>query len=100
MRQFTVLKPSGYAVITESDGSIVEADTLQCVHCGGHWQIQPGSGRIRGFCFKCNGPVCGPKCKECIPHEQWLENIEMGNAANFKPIISPGFSIVKEISPV
>lgn len=50
--------------------------TLQCVHCNAHWDVQPGSGIVRGFCLKCMGPVCGPKCVECRPFEKWLEEVE------------------------
>lgn len=59
-----------------SDKPILEAQTLQCVHCGGHWIPQPGSGRLRGFCMRCNGPICGPDCQECVPVEKLLEIME------------------------
>jgi len=52
--------------------------TYQCVHCGLHWHPQPGSGKTRGFCMSCNGPVCGKKCEACIPHEKQLEARESG----------------------
>jgi len=58
------------------DGKQV-ADTLQCVHCNGHFQIVPGSGTDRGFCLRCFGPTCGAKaCDPCIPFEKKLEKIE------------------------
>jgi hypothetical protein len=58
-------------------GWTVLGETLQCVHCGGHWIMEPGSGRERGFCARCMGPVCGMRnCWECIPEEQMLTNIE------------------------
>ena len=53
------------------DGKEV-AITLQCVHCGGHWTPIKGSGKMRGFCMKCNGPICGESCQECIPKEVQL----------------------------
>lgn len=59
-----------------ADKPILEAKTLQCCHCGGHWVSQPGSGKVRGFCMNCNGPVCGPKCAECVPLEKWLDEVE------------------------
>lgn len=65
----------------------VERRTVQCVHCGRHWVPQPGSGRVRGWCQKCHGWVCGPKCNECVPMEQWLENFEQGRALNYVPIV-------------
>lgn len=70
-----------------SDRPLLETKTLQCVHCGGHWIPLPGSGRVRGFCQRCMGPVCGPGCAECIPEEQMLENIEKGRPADCRPII-------------
>lgn len=70
-----------------SDKPLLEAATIQCVHCGRHWVPQPGSGRTRGFCMRCNGFICGPECQECIPVEQMLENIEQGRPLNYRPII-------------
>lgn len=71
------------------DRPILEAGTLQCCHCGAHWQIKPGSGNVRGFCFKCNGPVCGPNCAgKCRPAEQLLENIEAGRPDDYTPVRS------------
>lgn len=67
-----VKNPSGHIIMD----SIVVADTLQCVHCGSHWIPMKGSGRVRGFCTKCNGPVCGIKCAVCIPFEKKLDIAE------------------------
>lgn len=77
----------------DKDRPILETPTLQCVHCGRHWQVRPGSGKTRGFCSNCNGPVCGPSCAKCVPQEQMLDNIESGLAAHFRPISGnvPGF---------
>jgi hypothetical protein len=52
------------------------ACTLQCCHCGGHWIPVRGSKTVRGFCFRCNGPICGPCCVECVPAERQLEILE------------------------
>ena len=69
----------------ESD-KIVEASTIMCRHCGGHWVPRPGSGTKRGFCMRCNGPVCGPRCAgACRPTEQLLENIEAGRPEDYVP---------------
>ncbi len=53
-------------------------DMMRCVHDGTHWRIVPGSGMVRGFCLRCNGPTCGKrKCEtRCIPFEQEIENYE------------------------
>ena len=87
MGRLTVPRPSGYVVVTSPDGGLEEADTLQCVHCGCHWKMEPGSGKIRGYCHSCAGPICGPKCKVCVPAEQRLENIEQGRPLDFRPIV-------------
>ena len=57
------------------DGQEV-AHTLQCVHCGSHFISRKGSGKIRGWCTRCNGPVCGPSCAVCTPFEKKLEMME------------------------
>ena len=74
-----------------SDKPFLEIGTLQCCHCGGHWLPIPGSGKVRGFCQRCNGFVCGPGCAECVPMEQYLENMEKGvpEPDKYRPIIVP-----------
>jgi len=72
-----------------SDKPILEKRTVQCVHCGGHFIPEPGSGRVRGFCFQCAGPICGPGCVECVPTDVYLENLEKGRPPDFRPIIVP-----------
>lgn len=65
--QHTVKKPAGTIIIV-GDGPTIERDTLQCVHCMKHWVVQPGSGRRRGWCTRCNGPLCGAQeCFTCVP---------------------------------
>lgn len=81
--------PAGYVSITDPEGGLIEADTLQCCHCGRHWRVQPGSGKQRGWCMRCNGPVCGPGCAECVPQEQRLENLEQGRPAGHRRIAAP-----------
>jgi len=63
-------KPGGQIII----GGQVIADTIQCVHCNCHWVPVQGSGKVRGFCNGCMGPVCGQqKCIPCIPWEKKLD---------------------------
>ena len=52
--------------------------TIQCKHCGVHWQYVRGSGKQRGYCTKCNGFLCGVKecVEECVPFEAQLELYE------------------------
>lgn len=77
-RRATVSRPNGVTIETQEMGRVTEHDTLQCVHCGKHWQFKPGSGNISGHCYRCNGPICGPKCKECYPQEQQREDMRKG----------------------
>lgn len=65
-RRHTAAKPDG-TIIVSSDMGTVERDTLQCVHCGCQWTIQPGSGKRRNFCTYHMGPTCGkPACDCCL----------------------------------
>jgi hypothetical protein len=64
-------------VITPEFGSVIERETACCVHCRAHWIVEPGSGRTRGWCWKCAGPTCGsPDCDRCLPYEKLLDMIE------------------------
>ena len=69
-----------------SDKVLFVAKTLQCKHCGKHWIPQPGSGRVRGWCMNCHGPICGPGCATCVPEEALLENYEKGRPLDFRSI--------------
>jgi len=90
MGKLTVPRPSGYVVVTSPEGVVAEADTLQCVHYQQHFPVSPGSGMIRGYCARCNGPICGHKCQACVPAERQLSNIEQGRPADFNPIFVGG----------
>lgn len=86
MRRATVLRPDGYMSATDPEGGIIEADTLQCVHCGCHWQVTSDSRKVTGYCNRCCGPVCGPKCQACVPAEQQLQNMEQGRPLDHRSI--------------
>ncbi len=75
-----VRKPDGYTITRGPHGERVDADTLQCCHCGSHEEIVAGSGRERGWCLRHNAFVCGrPMCMAfCMDKEQRLENLERG----------------------
>jgi hypothetical protein len=73
----------------DADRPVLEQGTVQCVHCSGHFAVKPGSGKVRGWCHNCCGPVCGPQCAACVPFQQMLENMEKGRPLDFKPIIVP-----------
>jgi hypothetical protein len=68
----SVRNPSGAIIL---DGKTV-ADTVQCVHCGGHFVPVKGSGIKRGWCNHCGGATCGEGCARCLPFEQWLRAVE------------------------
>jgi hypothetical protein len=60
--QHSTLTPAG-ALLEE--GRQV-ADLLQCGHCQYTWRLQRGSGRVRGFCYRCVRVTCGkPECSVC-----------------------------------
>jgi hypothetical protein len=64
------------------DGAIIVdgqqlSSTLQCCHCGNHFEVVRGSGRSRGFCLRCGDVTCGaPECVPCVPFEAVLEHME------------------------
>lgn len=61
------------------DGKHV-AQTYSCVHCSAAWYPQPGSGKKRGYCYRCKGLVCGSDLclQDCIPIEARLQGWEAG----------------------
>lgn len=77
MSELSRLNPHGFFEMLTPEGQPIRGETLQCCHCGCHWQLVKGSGKVRGFCMRCNGPTCGPACsKECVPQEKMLEIME------------------------
>lgn len=68
-------------------GPTVQQDTVNCRHCGRVWVWMPGSGRVRGWCSRCNGFTCGAvQCDQCQPLEAYLEALEAGKPENWRPI--------------
>ena len=69
---------SGYSILTDPDVGTKERETVKCCHCQMIWEVEPGSGKKRGFCFNCNAVVCGKKrCMEhCVPFEKAIEAAE------------------------
>jgi hypothetical protein len=76
----SVIHPHGTIIIVDPDAPReVQLDTLQCCHCQRIWVVQPGSGKRRGFCLKCNQVTCGSEaCGECVPFEKKIELYEAG----------------------
>lgn len=82
MPQHASMRPSGLIIVDDPERGVTEVDTLQCCHCGGHFPVQPGSGKRRGFCIRCMGPLCGAEaCGVCVPAEKRLEQIEQAAEA-------------------
>lgn len=88
-KRLTTLRPSGWLFVEWEGGERQEYETARCVHCSGHFPVVPGSGKIRGYCFNCAGPVCGPQCRECVPLEEHLLNFELGRPHGFRPVRAP-----------
>lgn len=66
-------------LITDREsGAEAGSSTLMCRHCQFHMRIVPGSGRQRGWCARCDGPLCGKQaCLErCEPFERAIERME------------------------
>ena len=65
----------GYLIITDANGT-TEFDTKSCPHCGGHFAIIPGSGRLRAFCQPCGAPLCDkPQC--LANHSPFMKRVEL-----------------------
>lgn len=68
-------------MVVEHGGMVVDGvqrgSTLQCPHCGCHFESVAGSGKRRTFCLHCMAVTCGGRgCDACIPVEARLENAE------------------------
>lgn len=74
----TTRRPHGVLYIRYEDGRREERDILTCAHCQATWIVEPGSGKRRGWCLKCGGPLCGkaPCMASCVPFERWLDSVE------------------------
>lgn len=71
-------RADGYACLTTAEG-VKERDTQQCCHCSGHFNVVPGSGKVRGWCTLCNRVTCGqPACNEHFPFEKRMDLYEKG----------------------
>lgn len=89
-----------------SDKPLIVSKTVQCVHCGGQFELKPPKTitvpltefeakkreaegkKVRGWCQNCQGYICGPGCVECVHWEQMLENMEKGRPLDFKPVVA------------
>lgn len=63
------------------------ASTLQCPHCGAHFDSIPGSGKRRAWCTRCHAVTCGAVvCDECVPLEARLDHAE-GTKTKYDDVI-------------
>ena len=83
-KNYTAARPNGTVLIFGPTG-LKEFDTRRCVHCQAHFPVSPGSGKIRGFCQRCMGPICGPDCLVCVHWERALELNERGVIPDLSP---------------
>lgn len=59
MGRWTSNKALGHALILGKDRRKEdEQDWMMCAHCSFGWKVEPGSGRRRGWCNQCAGPLC------------------------------------------
>lgn len=73
MRQHGVITTYSEDMVT-----LLETGTLSCVHCGMPFEVGPGKLKGRGWCGPCHGYYCGPCCRDCVPIEVRLANLEAG----------------------
>lgn len=99
---------SGLMTFTDpgADKPLLELPTHQCCHCGGQFTMKPPvlvtktmthleaqaahehGKKVRGFCQRCHGYICGPDCGgACVHWEQLLDNLEHDRPLDFRPII-------------
>jgi hypothetical protein len=84
LRKHTVARPDGTIIVTSDQGT-VEADMVQCVHCGRQWTVQPGSGRKTGYCKFHQGRLCSnPQCAECLGLDPGMQHGAVADAAYAK----------------
>ena len=100
-----LVREAGWIEVTDANGHVYRGGMRCCVHCGGHFLSQASEklatqfvtaeqakilqlqGKVvRGYCYNCAGPICGPACAACVPMERQLENAEAGRPADFNPI--------------
>ena len=71
-------RQTGALLTHGADGVETETPTLRCCHCQRVWAYMPGSGKLRGWCRRCDQPICGAgRCMtRCEPWEYQVELME------------------------
>lgn len=73
------MKRGGEWEITPEFGKQYTIPTYMCCHCGNHFNVIKGSGRVRGYCSLCNHVTCGAiACMAHFPFEKKLDLVEKG----------------------
>lgn len=81
----TSRKASGTVYTMGFWGELAEGQTLSCCHCQFTRVLKKGSGQVWHWCGSCAGYHCGgTQCRECVPIELRLENLEAG-----RPMLTP-----------
>lgn len=83
----------GVLISQDAEGGLEQhIDLIACCHCQRIFPFVKGSGRLRGWCLRCNKITCGPGCEECVPWRQMLASMEAGmtfaQARRHRPIMA------------
>jgi hypothetical protein len=74
-----MLRSGGYAVSTDLEGRVSEADSFTCAHCNSVTLVRAGqrAADLGGFCRLCSKLICS-KCAggDCTPFEKKLQQME------------------------
>lgn len=75
-----MIRPQGYATITDPENPTIEIDTFTCAHCNRIKHVKPKERPedLGGLCKVCMGLICG-SCVEtgkCDPFEEKLKRME------------------------
>jgi hypothetical protein len=74
-----MLRPRGYAYLSDPEAGVKEWDTITCAHCNRvtHVQARQRPEDIGGLCKQCMGLIC-PRCvgEPCVPFLKRLDEME------------------------
>jgi hypothetical protein len=77
---------------------IAEGSLRKCEHCGQVWTYQPGSGKLVGYCYRCDGFKCWkPSCQDCYPQEQFVEDLELTSAPGIAGAFGPTRKVIEAL---
>jgi hypothetical protein len=74
-----MLRPGGYAYLSDPEAGVKEWDTTTCAHCNSivHVKAKERPENIGGLCKQCMGLIC-PRCVRgaCVPLLKRLDDME------------------------